>query len=756
MLKKAVSENFEGYTQRAFFSGELFKDGLLERTSRGVNEERMAAIKKYYIGSEVCVLSGPAKGQWRKLASFEARKVTVTDKKGNKKELETIFMFFDKPINLDESLRAGEVNPYADIGLLQQKTDTSHGTLGTVTNGKTLPEDAYELKHDDIRPGSTGKTTLLLKAAIDKNKKPIAIKFDNRMPETRGTDCNRVYKLSFWAKAGENGAKIVATVSGKQDIASETTVLSSKWKHYELMFDATGKFPPTKLDAIPWKSPRVKLRVHAEVGAILIDDIEFEGLGYKNPTPWVDEAVEALKFADLGVLRRIGMFRPGLDILLQPVLDQPAYTKFVPADPTKKRMSVQRITPADYFPLCAYLKVDAWFCLPQVTSMDDMDMFMEYIGAPADVGYGKVRAAEGHPKPWLETIPRIQVEFGNEVWNFGGYDRQDYWNSLIARAKKSKYYKPNMVFHTAGMHYSFGRNKPTFDNTPTADRFSIAPYIVHRYPKVMWDLSPEDRARYVINYGLRQNIFGENANKQYDYGRSKGIEHSVYEVNHHIIAIEGDGKGEFAATKDPKKAKLINEYVVSKIAGINVINNMLMMLKQAGIRDQCFFTFSGQFYQIKLWGGVLQCSTKKPVYRPHWLALATANKGIFGDLIVTSHSGSKPQFTAPDIGKKRKGTTGPPVNDCLWSYSFKDGNKRSVIVANLDVTKSLPVKINFTGTPKGKVVSWQVVGGTHLSNNEPEINEPQVFLKESEIKDFKSGYCLTLPAASIITIVWNE
>ena len=164
----------------------------------------------------------------------------------------------------------------------------------------------------------------------------------------------------------------------------------------------------------------------------------------------------------------------------------------------------------------------------------------------------------------------------------------------------------------------------------------------------------------------------------------------------------------------------------------------------------------GQFYQIKLWGGVLQCSMDKPIYRPHWLALTTANKGIFGDLMVTAHSGSKPQFTSPNIGRKKKLITEAPINDCLWSYSFKKGNKRSVIIANVDVTKSLPVTVKFTGKPKGKVVSWQVVGGTHLSNNEPEINEPQVFLKESEIKNFKSGYELTLPAASIITIVWNE
>jgi hypothetical protein len=183
---------------------------------------------------------------------------------------------------------------------------------------------------------------------------------------------------------------------------------------------------------------------------------------------------------------------------------------------------------------------------------------------------------------------------------------------------------------------------------------------------------------------------------------------------------------------------------------------MLLMLREAGIRDQCFFTFSGQFYGIKLWGGVLQSSLKKPLYRPHWLALATANRGIFGDLIETKHSGSAPNFTVPNLGKKKRGEpAGPRAVDSLWSYAFKEKGKRSVIIANIDVAKDFPVTIKFNGNVNGKVLSYQVVGGTHLSNNEPE-HEPQVFLKESEVTGFKSGYSMTLPAASITTITWNE
>jgi len=168
-LKRPLVENFEGYTQRAFFVGELFEKGLLEKTKKGLTKERMENFQKYYVGSELCVLSGPAKGQWRKIKAFEVRKGIVTEKKGDTKEVDTAFMVFDKPIKLDESLRALEVNIYADTGFLQQKSDTSHGTLGLAGYGK-LAEEAYELKHDDLPPGSKGKTVLLLKSQKDKRE----------------------------------------------------------------------------------------------------------------------------------------------------------------------------------------------------------------------------------------------------------------------------------------------------------------------------------------------------------------------------------------------------------------------------------------------------------------------------------------------------------------------------------------------------------------------------------------------------------
>ena len=229
------------------------------------------------------------------------------------------------------------------------------------------------------------------------------------------------------------------------------------------------------------------------------------------------------------------------------------------------------------------------------------------------------------------------------------------------------------------------------------------------------------------------------------------------------------------APTSEKCLAIVDGYKTSKIAGVNLINHMLYLLRDEAVPEQCISRFTGDRFGIRA-APVARSSLEDPRYRPAWIALAAANRGIFGDLVEAAHSGSQPTFTAPEFeqhdvqsdtvyrtqraavqyGKidAEEYVGKPKVFDCLWSYAFKDGKKRSVVIANIDVTRAFPVAISFPGTPDGKATRWLMDGESHLSNNEPE-HEPQVFLKEGEIKDFKNGYRLTVPPASITTIVWR-
>jgi len=200
--------------------------------------------------------------------------------------------------------------------------------------------------------------------------------------------------------------------------------LTPKWEHYELDLDFTGCFPGVGTEKAPLQMQQIRLEMTAVDGEILIDDVELEGTGYKNPTRWVDEAVEALKFANLGIIRRIGMHRPSVTSSLAPLLSQVAYTRFIPQTLGAK-MSVDLVTPASYFELAEYLDVEAYYCLPQATTCEEIEAFLEYIGAPADVE--KFERSKGIlSRGWKlsgKSISKSEMKFGLTVditrWTIG-------------------------------------------------------------------------------------------------------------------------------------------------------------------------------------------------------------------------------------------------------------------------------------------------------------------------------------------------
>jgi hypothetical protein len=67
--------------------------------------------------------------------------------------------------------------------------------------------------------------------------------------------------------------------------------------------------------------------------------------------------------------------------------------------------------------LCTQVGADPWLILNPLFSRDEHEKLMEYLGAPADYGYGKLRAKHGQVKPWTEVFKTIHLESANEAWN---------------------------------------------------------------------------------------------------------------------------------------------------------------------------------------------------------------------------------------------------------------------------------------------------------------------------------------------------
>ncbi len=346
------------------------------------------------------------------------------------------------------------------------------------------------------------------------------------------------------------------------------------------------------------------------------------------------------------------------------------------------------------------------------------------------------------------------VEFGKEAWNLfgpfacGGFDGPDYWDSLIEKAKKSPYYKKNIIFHVSGRGYA-GYANPSKEINKT-DCYTWAPYILHKFSKAENDLlkSHDERFRWIFYEGIN---YARKVNKRAKEAQEKGVELSIYEINHHLTAGN--------APDDAKN--LIN---TSTAAGISLINSMLIHMKENYIRNQCFFTFSGNYYSIRLWGGMLNMQKGKERYRPTWLACGTANKVIMGDLMETTHSGDNPTFVPLSMKKtkanKKQGIKAEiklveekplPV---LHSYAFKNGKEQGLVVINIDTTKARNINIEFIGDVTEGAKSWLLTSKNITDNNEPE-HEAQVHVTEQEIKEFTNKAKFTIPPFSMKVFRWS-
>jgi hypothetical protein len=67
--------------------------------------------------------------------------------------------------------------------------------------------------------------------------------------------------------------------------------------------------------------------------------------------------------------------------------------------------------------VCRETGADPWLVLNPWFTAEENANLMDYLGAPPDKGYGKLRAEHGHPEPWTKTFKTIYLESANEAWN---------------------------------------------------------------------------------------------------------------------------------------------------------------------------------------------------------------------------------------------------------------------------------------------------------------------------------------------------
>ena len=358
---------------------------------------------------------------------------------------------------------------------------------------------------------------------------------------------------------------------------------------------------------------------------------------------------------------------------------------------------------------------------------------MEYLGAPANAGYGKVRAELGHPQPWTEVFRNIYVEYGNEAWNSAGYatgsfNGPDHWKDMTAVGKASPHYSKNVVF-VGGAQAGWPEiAQGVLENAPNLDRVAVAPYMLHSL--TTGDVAPLDTDdqlfKWVFGFADRRvNHEQGEMRRNFVYASAKQVELAIYEHNYHITSPAVKDGGAPIAVR--------NKIIASLGGGINLINDSLHMMRDLQVRNQCLFNLNQKQFSedLKLWGFMPGLNLKDPRYRPSFLATEIANQVIAGDMVETTHAQDEPTFTAHGImvwewNKKPKFVDYGPL-PTIRSYAFKDGKTRGMILVNLDTADARTVRLALPAAVKNTTAkAWRLAADSIAANNEYETGEPQV------------------------------
>lgn len=704
--------NFDGVNYRSVFWGpSQTEEGIFSWTGLPKNPP-LNQWKDILTGAKFTVISGPGYGETGTVKAVTNRIYSGRD---------MTFLEFDRPVTRGQ----GSQN-----AILVERSALADGLLDT------LKGDYWISGNNSLADDGKGGAALLMGSggASSLRLKGMRVEF---------ADCDGDWKLTLRAKAVDGSPSLSASLTtGSSD--KETIQPAGEWTDYEMKWTANGA-----------SGEYLQCLLNVSGGSVLVDDLCFRKEGDSNPTAFRDDLVRMLKELNPGVLRKLQMGGSTITNCIVNPENSFAFAASVWTEPgTTGKPFKYDYSLHQFYELCEEIGTTPWFCLPGTLTPGEVTFFMEYLGGPASTPGGKLRTDLGHPAPWTETFARIHVEFGNEAWNSwgpfacSGFNGPDYWTNLIAAGKGSPFYSTNVLFYVAGQNFQGGLNKNIARFTPNADRFAIAPYMIHDFRK-------EDEERLDTDEKLFQWLFAypqvellRNSGMKDNGAIAKGgMDLAIYEVNNH--AASGKGSSETR-----------NRFLTSIAGGLNILNTMLLSLENYGVRDMCFFTMFGEqnnAYEVKdvrLFGALLSMKQGEELRRPHWLALRTANQVIGGNLMKTEMSGYLPTYSAEIYQKQTKSLQLEEGLQTFFSYAFADGKSRSLILLNLDIAGERQVKLELNRPVDGAPQSWLLNGPAVDSSNERE-HEPQVIVTEGSVPNLADGTVVTVPPCSMLALKWN-
>jgi len=726
VTKVRAAENFEGVRYRMISWGPD-QDGNGIAVWFSPPKEAWEAMKGKV---RYTLLGGPAKGETGIIKDISTKKI--------RDGRELTYIVFEKPVPPSNSKKNG---------ILLEYENPRQGCIRENRNKEFWNTEQNTAHIGDVPPGSFGCAALWLRGSEKPAHYTFVPMWSSQAPQ------NGTWRVQLWAKGKAGEPTLTVAVEGAE---SPVIKPDGQWREHDLSIEVTD-FPEDK--------DGIAIRLVASGGEVLVDDVViWKEEEHKNPTAFRDPLVDVIKRLRPGILRHLQMGGSNLENNIAPRLEQMGWSRNFRdlVSGGRNNAKTYKFNLHDYYELCEYVGAEPWYCLPGTLHPDEVNILMEYLAAPADVGYGKRRAELGHPKPWTETFDHIYIEFGNEAWNPGGYatgsfNGPDHWKDMIEVGRSSPHFKPNMVFVAGSQSASPGVTAQILRDVPNADLYAIAPYMMNgiRSDQVAMLDTPDKLYRWIYAYAIRRVLEpAGSVYRQFGTVNEAGKQLAIYEHNFHLTN---------PMPNQPNAVPLEwrNAFFTSIGGGINIINDALLMARERQIRAQCQFNLNQHGFQqgIRLWGFVPGLNYRDQRYRPTFLAQETANKVIGGDLVTTVHTGANPTFSATGFfeeTRREKQVTTYENIPALWSYAFKEGTRCGLVLFNLDTQKAQTVELKFAGpVAGGKAVAWRLAADSIAANNEREAPEPQVTIHEETLEGFVSGRTVALPPFSMLGIEWR-
>jgi hypothetical protein len=542
------------------------------------------------------------------------------------------------------------------------------------------------------------------------------------------------YRCQIWLRQeGLDSGKITVQIGSHVTKVFDVT---GEWQEY--VFDVPNTFP---------KSGPPRLAVTAEEeGTFWIDNFLVWQTDV-DPFGVLPQYVDALREFRPGTIRSWGgLSRLTLDAWIQEGFQQqrPYHKSNGPVG--KAALSLNQV-----LNLCREVGAEPWLILYPMYTREENERLMEYLGAPADVGYGKLRAAHGQVQPWTEVFETIHLECGNETWNkmfapMAWPNKPELYAAIADRqfgqlADSPYFQESRFHFIANGFTHWLGWPKGVGTHSQQAETLSYTVYFGG------WDgeaIMGENDSDFLQNQLLYLPLILqpklEKAVAMHRNDLPRDIDMAIYE----------GGPG--YPMPRPGKPSVEQAEKVGKSMVMGVLSaDAYLWAESQGIAPQGYYEFKT---------GVNWSSHSDPVHmRPHpsWLTLQMRNLYCQGDRLAVRADRETRDIPDKQAAKltwdgKKKTITIPGRKDVPMTlcHAYRDGDRYAVYLLNRRLDKPARVKLDLPYAPSPAAKRYTLAHDDPRATNR---HEQCIAIREASIRDFADGYVVDLPPASAVVIV---